>query len=286
MRTRHTIAEVRELIAAWKHAGETIAFVPTMGNLHDGHLSLFEAARATCPGKDIKLVASVFVNPLQFGKGEDFDTYPRTLEQDSEQLEQLGVDLLFAPSVNEMYPNGQALQTRVIPPDIGEILEGECRPGFFTGVATVVNKLFNMVLPDVAVFGEKDFQQLMVIRRMVADLGMPVRIVSASTVREADGLAMSSRNAYLSADQRPIAAKLNLCLDHLISELKQGTDCQYAVMHAMREIENMGFMVDYVVIRRRQDLGVPVKGDRELVALVAAKLGTTRLIDNKSFDLS
>lgn len=286
MRTVNTIAELREQVTGWKHAGYTIAFVPTMGNLHAGHLSLFDAAKQAAGNEQLKLVASVFVNPLQFGPGEDFDTYPRTLEQDSEQLEQLGVDLLFAPGVEEMYPNGRAQQTRVVPSELGDMLEGEHRPGFFTGVATVVCKLFNMVQPDIAAFGEKDFQQLLVIRRMVEDLAMPVRVVAAATVREDDGLAMSSRNQYLDEQERVTAAKLNICLDHLVEEVKTATDCQYAVMHAMQELEQQGFLVDYVVVRRQSDLGVPEASDTELVALVAAKLGSTRLIDNKTFSRS
>jgi len=196
------------------------------------------------------------------------------------------VDLLFTPSEAEMYPNGQQHETSVIPTEIGDILEGEHRPGFFTGVATVVNKLFNMVQPDVAVFGQKDYQQLLVIRKMVQDFAMPVDIVVAPTVREDDGLAMSSRNQYLDEAERVIAAKLNICLGHLANEVQKGSDCQYAVMHATQELEQQGFVVDYVVVRRRSDLGVPIPADGQLIALAAAKVGNTRLIDNISFDLS
>lgn len=286
MITLDNIAALRVQVNIWKAEGHHVAFVPTMGNLHAGHLSLFETAKHSAADADVKLVASVFVNPLQFGPDEDYDTYPRSLERDSAELERLGVDLLFAPDVDEIYPDGQHQQTRVVPPAIGDILEGDHRPGFFTGVATVVNKLFNMVQPDIAVFGQKDYQQLLVIRHMVKDMAIPVRIVSAPTVREADGLAMSSRNQYLDAEERETAAKLNTCLDHLVTEVEKGTDFQYAVMHATREMEELGFLVDYVVVRRQSDLQVPVAGDSELIVLVAARLGSTRLIDNKCFSIS
>ncbi len=278
---------LREQVAEWRAQGERIAFVPTMGNLHQGHLSLVETARQQQTGANVRTIVSIFVNPMQFGENEDFDTYPRTLEDDTGKLEQLGVDMLYIPNSSDIYPDGVDAATRVVPPAaLGDILEGKSRPGFFTGVATVVNKLFNIVRPDIACFGEKDFQQLLVIRRMVADLAMPVDIISAPIAREADGLAMSSRNRYLSEAERVDAGKFNVCLQHLVSEVQQGADSQYAVMHASQELENHGFVVDYVVIRRQQDLTVPEPGDTQLVALAAVWLGKTRLIDNMCFEIN
>ncbi len=282
MLTFNTIQQVRQQVADWKQQGRRIAFVPTMGNLHAGHLSLMEQLK----GDEVCLIVSIYVNPLQFGKNEDFGTYPRTLDEDSQKLEQLGVDLLYLPESTEIYPDGPEAATRVIVPGLADILEGESRPGFFTGVATVVNKLFNIVQPDVACFGAKDYQQLQIIRRMVADLAMPVEIVSAPTIREPDGLAMSSRNQYLTAEERIHAAKLNVCLQHLVKDASQGTDSNYAVIHATQELEANAFNVDYIVVRRQQDLGVPEPGDTQLVALAAVKLGKTRLIDNICFEIN
>ena len=195
MRTVHAIAELRAQVAAWKQAGERVAFVPTMGNLHRGHIHLVERARELAP----RTVASIFVNPMQFGPSEDFAAYPRTLEADSHQLAAAGLDLLFAPGVAEVYPRPLEEMTQVMVPELPAVLCGASRPGHFSGVTTVVSKLFNMAQPDVAVFGEKDWQQLVIIRRMAADLDMPVEIVGVPTVREPDGLALSSRNGYLSA---------------------------------------------------------------------------------------
>ncbi len=278
---------LREQVAEWKAQGDRIAFVPTMGNLHQGHLSLVETARREQTGANVRTIVSIFVNPMQFGENEDFDTYPRTLEDDTRKLQQLGVDMLYIPNIGDIYPDGVDAATRVAPPAaLGDILEGESRPGFFTGVATVVSKLFNIVRPDIACFGEKDFQQLLVIRRMVADLAMPVDIISAAIAREADGLAMSSRNRYLSEAERAIAGRLNLCLRHLVSEAQQGADRQSAVTRVSQELENHGFVVDYVVIRRQQDLAAPEPGDTQLVALAAVWLGKTRLIDNMCFEIN
>ncbi|MBS1222574.1 MAG: pantoate/beta-alanine ligase, partial [Proteobacteria bacterium] len=204
MQTVHTIAELRAQVVAWKRAGERVAFVPTMGNLHRGHIHLVERARALAP----RTVASIFVNPMQFGPSEDFAAYPRTLEADSRQLEAAGLDLLFSPSVAEMYPRPLEQMTQVTVPDLPAVLCGASRPGHFTGVTTVVSKLLNMTQPDIAVFGEKDWQQLVIIRRMAADLDMPVEIIGVPTVREPDGLALSSRNGYLSAGERAIAPTL------------------------------------------------------------------------------
>jgi pantoate--beta-alanine ligase len=251
-----------------------------MGNLHAGHLALVKAARALAD----RVVVSIFVNPLQFGEGEDLDSYPRTLERDVQMLEGEGTDLLFSPTVTTMYPKPQAQQTRVEVPGISELLCGASRPGHFVGVATVVCKLFNMVQPDVGVFGKKDFQQLMVIRRMVEDLAMPVRVVGVETLREADGLAMSSRNGYLTADERAVAPELYRVLSEVRERLVAGSD-DYAGLEseAAAALQAQGFGPDYVAIRRSADLVSPAAGERELVILAAAHLGNARLIDNIDF---
>lgn len=278
---------LRDRIKLWKQEGYRIAFVPTMGNLHAGHLSLLERCRQHDNTGKLKLVVSIFVNPMQFGENEDFDSYPRTIDADTRVLAENNVDLLFVPQATEIYPDGLQAATRVMPaPLIGDILEGEHRPGFFTGVATVVAILFNIVQPDVACFGEKDYQQLLVIRHLVADLALPVEIISVPIVREADGLAMSSRNQYLSEAERAQAGKLNVCLQHLIEDVMQGTETNFAVIHTTQELEANDFTVDYVVIRRQSDLGVPEPGDNQLVALVAAWLDGTRLIDNMCFEIN
>lgn len=274
-------ADMQQQAREWKQSGTRIAFVPTMGNLHEGHLALVRAAKKSAD----RCVVSIFVNPTQFGPGEDFATYPRTLEADLAKLGAEAVDCAFTPGVDDMYAGGVDRCTRVIVPGISDLLEGEHRPGFFTGVATVVNRLFNIVLPDISVFGEKDYQQCLVIRRMVHDLAMPVEILSLPTVREADGLAMSSRNAYLDAAQRQTAAKLNACLRDLVAAIKDSADTGFAVIHACQALEASGFEVDYVVVRRQGDLQVPAADDIELVALAAVRLGSTRLIDNMPFRL-
>jgi len=226
----------------------------------------------------------VFVNPTQFGEGEDFDSYPRTLESDAGMLEAEGTDLLFAPSVGTMYPKPQEEQTRVEVPGISQLLCGASRPGHFVGVATVVCKLFNMVQPDVGLFGKKDFQQLMVVRRMVEDLAMPVRVVGVETLREPDGLAMSSRNGYLTDEERTIAPALYRVISGVKERLQQGSD-DYAGLQAeaVHEIKQSGLGPDYVAIRRASDLTEPEAGERDLVILAAAFLGKARLIDNVDF---
>lgn len=276
-----TIAQMHNWSRAWKDGGEKTAFVPTMGNLHAGHLALVKAANDS----GMRTVVSIFVNPKQFGENEDFDTYPRTLEDDLEKLGRFSVDAVFAPEPAEMYPHGAALCTEVHVRGLSDMLEGECRPGFFLGVATVVNKLFNIVQPDAAYFGEKDYQQLLVIRRMVRDLNLEVDVRSVPTVREADGLAMSSRNSYLNAEERRTAPRLQQCLRHMVEGIRKGTDAAYAVGHATREMEQNGLVTDYVVVRCRDTLAIPSAGDHELVALAAAWLGETRLIDNIPFEL-
>lgn len=277
MKTVHTVEALREQVRIWRGAGERIGFVPTMGNLHAGHLSLVEQARRSAD----RVVASVFVNPMQFGPGEDYDSYPRTLEEDRAQLEATGADLLFAPPVEEVYPLPLEAMTRVEVPQIGDILCGQFRPGFFTGVATVVTKLFNLVQPDLAVFGQKDYQQLIIIRRLVQDLSLPIEIEAAPTLRETDGLAMSSRNAYLSAAERQVAPQLHHTLEGLAAALHAGRrDSPALEQLGMQQLELAGFRPDYVSIRRAADLSVPGRDEPELVVLAAAWLGRARLIDN------
>jgi pantoate--beta-alanine ligase len=270
---------LRTQVDAWKRGGN-VAFVPTMGNLHAGHLALVKAARQLAD----RVVVSIFINPLQFGEGEDFDSYPRTLGQDAQMLEGEGADLLFNPTVQTMYPKPREEQTRVEVPGISGLLCGASRPGHFVGVATVVCKLFNMVQPDVGVFGKKDFQQLMVIRRMVEDLAMPVRVVGVETLREPDGLAMSSRNGYLTEDERGRAAGLYSVLSDIKERLVAGSD-DFAGLEADASamLQQKGFGPDYVAIRRADDLLEPLPGETNLVVLGAARLGKARLIDNIDF---
>jgi len=277
MQTVNTIAALRQQVGAWRQQGERVAFVPTMGNLHAGHLALVEAAKEHAE----RVVASIFVNPMQFGPGEDFARYPRTLAEDRTRLEQVATDLLFVPPVEEVYPAGPEQQTRVEVTGLSEILEGEQRPGHFTGVATVVAKLFNMVQPDVALFGEKDYQQLLVIRRMVMELCFPVEVIGLPTVREADGLAMSSRNGYLSENERAIAPVLYQTLKQVAERLAQG-ERGFAVLEAqgLQALAAGGFAPGYFAIRAAGTLAPPSAQATEVVLLAAARLGTTRLIDN------
>lgn len=247
-----------------------IAFVPTMGNLHDGHLSLVRLARRHAGA----VAVSIFVNRLQFQPSEDFDRYPRTFERDRDLLQAQGVELLFAPDERVLYPEPQTFIVQ--PGPLGEELEGKFRPGFFNGVATVVLKLFNAVQPAVAVFGKKDYQQLIVVRNMVRQLNLPVEVVAGETAREPDGLAMSSRNAYLSAAERAEAPRLH----RVLRKVADGTA---SAGQALRELADAGWKPDYVEVRRRAELAVSQTGDRELVVLGAARLGTTRLIDNLEF---
>ncbi len=279
MQTVATVAGARAQIAAWRTAGESIALVPTMGNLHAGHYSLIALARQHAR----RVAASIFVNPTQFGPREDFNSYPRTLEADCKGLAEHGCDLVFAPSAVEMYPFGTAASVRIEVPVVSEPLEGALRPGHFAGVATVVNKLFQIVQPDVAVFGRKDYQQLMVIRRLVEDLRMPVEIVAAPTEREAHGLAMSSRNQYLTAEQRAHAGLIYQTLRTMREACKAGEPITAIEQGALDALRTQGFQPDYATIRCAENLAEP--GDRRtgLIALIAARLGTTRLIDNLQF---
>jgi pantoate--beta-alanine ligase len=272
-----TIAAVREHVRAWKREGLRVAFVPTMGNLHPGHVSLIDAARRYGD----RFVASIFVNPMQFGPNEDFAHYPRTPTDDERMLAAAGCDLMFMPDVKEVYPNGAERATRVEVPGLSRILCGEFRPGHFEGVATIVAKLFNIVEPDVAVFGEKDFQQLVVIRRMAADLCIPVQIIGAPTMRDSDGLAMSSRNQYLTAAERSLAPRIYETLTAVARRLQAG-DSDFASMErsGIQALESAGFRPDYFAIRQAQDLSAARADTGHFVVLTAARLGKARLIDN------
>ncbi len=279
---RH-IPELRAQVNAWRQAREEIAFVPTMGNLHGGHMTLVEEARE----RSDRVIVSIFVNPTQFGPEEDFAAYPRTLDADCERLAGEGVDVVFAPSVAEMYPDGGGLDTVVDVSPLTGILCGATRPGHFQGVATVVAKLFNIVAPDIAVFGRKDYQQLLVIRRMVADLNMPVQVVGASVAREADGLAMSSRNAYLDENERRVAPALHAALSAGAERLARGErDFTAVEAQGRAALEAAGFTPDYFSVRRPQDLAEPVGDEPELMLLGAGWLGRARLIDNVAVRLT
>ena len=281
MRTVGDLRSLRACIRTWKQEGLRVGFVPTMGNLHAGHFSLVELARRQAD----RVVASVFVNPTQFGPGEDFTRYPRTLAEDSVGLVEHNCDLLFAPSVEVMYPFGAEHAMRIHVPEVGDTLEGAHRPGHFDGVATVVAKLFAMVEPDVAVFGQKDWQQLLVVRRLARELAFPLEIVAGPIARADDGLALSSRNRYLDAHQRARAPELHATLEWMRESFVEGHARAAVEGAATRRLERAGFQPDYAVVRRAEDLAVPAEGERSgLMALVAAKLGETRLIDNLAFD--
>jgi pantoate--beta-alanine ligase len=273
-----TVADLRAAVAALRQRGARIGLVPTMGNLHEGHLSLIDTARDH--GADA-VVVSIFVNPLQFGPKEGFATYPRTPEEDHEALAGKDVALLFAPTVLEMYPDGQAATTRVEVPGLSTILCGHFRPGHFVGVATVVTKLLNMVQPDLAVFGEKDYQQVVVIRRMARDLCLPVEIIGSPTIREEDGLAMSSRNRFLSAEQRARAPELHRALREAAAAVESGEWSVAAIEErGMARLEAAGFRTEYFAVRDALTLVEPTPDQPRLVVLAAGWLGKTRLIDN------
>ena len=277
METVTTVDELRSHAWRWRTQGGRIAFVPTMGNLHAGHLKLVRHARAIAG----RVVVSIFVNPMQFGQNEDYAAYPVTREEDIKALQEADADLLFMPEVSEVYGDGPEYTTQVVVPGLNAILEGEFRPTHFDGVTTVVAKLFNMLQPDIAVFGEKDFQQLLIIRRMVSDLKMPIAIEAVETGRETDGLAMSSRNTYLSAAERAVAPQLYQTLLDVRDILLHGEQDIAAVEQvAMEQLRAVGFQPQYVSVRRRADLGVPGNENDVRVVLAAAMLGTTRLIDN------
>ena len=272
-----TVAELRAQVASWKRAGERVALVPTMGALHEGHLSLIALAKT----KADRVVASVFVNPTQFGPNEDFDAYPRGEARDAELLAGAGCDLLFAPTVGEMYPQGFATSVNVT--GVSEPLDGAARPGHFAGVATVVSKLLLQCGPDVAVFGEKDFQQLQVIKRLVRDLDIPVEIVGAPTSRLEDGLARSSRNAYLSEPEREVAGRMNVALADAVRRLQAGEPVERVEATGIAALERAGFQrIDYFEVRNADDLSHPGPGPLTVPGrvLAAAMIGKTRLIDN------
>ncbi|MGD8429077.1 MAG: pantoate--beta-alanine ligase [Ectothiorhodospiraceae bacterium] len=273
---RH-INEMRVHARDWHEQRRQVGFVPTMGNLHAGHLALVEEARERCD----HVVVSIFVNPTQFGPSEDYGAYPRTLEEDCAKLEPYGVDVVFAPSVEEMYPDGGGLRTTVDVPGLSDILCGATRPGHFRGVATVVAKLFNIVTPDLAIFGRKDYQQFLVIRLMVRDLNLPVQVVGAPVARAPSGLALSSRNAYLTEQELATAPTLYATLQEAAASLREGRR-DFAAIEARgrARLDGAGMKPDYFSVRRRADLGMPEESDSDLVVLAAAYLGRARLIDN------
>ncbi|MDH5408504.1 MAG: pantoate--beta-alanine ligase [Gammaproteobacteria bacterium] len=272
-----SIESMRTLIHEWKSSGQTVGFVPTMGNLHEGHLKLVEEANK----RSDRVVVSIFVNPMQFGENEDFDNYPRTQEQDIEKLKGLSTDAVFIPSADDIYPEQIDRSSFVEVPELSTILCGASRPGHFRGVTTVVNKLFNIVQPDCAVFGLKDYQQFIIIKKMVDDLKMPVQMIGVETVRESDGLAKSSRNGYLNQQQRQQAATIYEILRSIKTEIQQGRKDYLALeKEGLGQLEKVGFKPDYVAIRCAESLQVPAAETRTLAILVAAWLGNTRLIDN------
>ncbi len=276
------VSDAATLRVARKGASR-VAFVPTMGNLHAGHHALFTRARDHAA----VVVASIYVNPLQFGADEDFDAYPRTPDEDRMLLESAGVDILFLPDEAEMTPRGRTAHTWVEVPGVSDQLCGQFRPGHFRGVTTVVNRLFNLVAPDVALFGKKDYQQWLLVRLMVSDLGMPIEVIGADTVRAPDGLALSSRNRYLTPDERRRASGLYATLNELAGQMqKSGAAIPAIEAQAQQALRDAGFRPDYVSVRRQADLAPPAAGDRELVILAAAWLGRTRLIDNLEVNLN
>ncbi len=276
MITLHDIPALRAQLADWRRTGQRIGLVPTMGNLHAGHIALVRAALSRAN----RVVTTVFVNPLQFGPGEDLDAYPRTLAEDARRLKEAGNHCLFVPAESELYPRGRDGHTCVEVPGLSAELCGASRPGHFRGVTTVVAKLFNVVQPDVAVFGQKDYQQLMLIRRMAADLDCPVEVVGEPTVREPDGLAMSSRNGYLTADERARAPALHRVLVEAAEAIGAGRELARTEQRAMAALAEAGMRPDYLSVRRQSDLGHPGPRDGALVILAAAHLGRARLIDN------
>ncbi len=283
MKTIRDIKSLREAVEGFRQDGETVALVPTMGGLHRGHMGLVQLASEYAE----RVVTSVFVNPTQFSPGEDFDNYPRALDTDRRRLARGGVDVLFAPSHEEVYPFGVDQMTSVSVPGISRILCGEQRLGHFDGVTSVVNRLFNIVTPDVAVFGQKDYQQLVIIRRMVADLNMPIRILACPTHREKSGLAMSSRNRYLTDDERAQASELYAaicdCRDKYMAGMR---DVDQLQKNGFERLEQAGFVPEYLTVCKSGDLGLPDEDSRFLVVLGAAQLGKARLIDNVLFEVS
>lgn len=278
-----TLPLLRQQIRRLRMEGKRVALVPTMGNLHDGHMKLVDEAKARA---DV-VVVSIFVNPMQFDRPEDLARYPRTLQEDCEKLNKRKVDLVFAPSVKEIYPNGTETHTYVDVPSLSTMLEGASRPGHFRGVSTIVSKLFNLVQPDIACFGEKDFQQLALIRKMVADMGFDIEIVGVPIMRAKDGLALSSRNGYLTAEQRKIAPGLYKVLSSIADKLQVGErDLDEIITIAGQELNEKGFRADDIQIRDADTLLEVSETSKRAVILVAAWLGDARLIDNKMVELA
>lgn len=277
MKIIQSIQTIRAALEPLRATQKKVALVTTMGNLHDGHLALVQQAKQAAD----YVVVSIFVNPLQFAPHEDFNTYPRTPEQDIAKLQSCDVDILFLPDADAIYPQGKMPISRVIVPGLSDELCGKTRPHFFYGVTTVVAKLFNIVQPDLAIYGEKDFQQLIIIRQMVNDLNFPITILSGATVREADGLAMSSRNRYLNAEERASAPQLYATLSWIKEQIMAGQrDYENLCQLAGRKLEAYGFRIDYIEVRASLSLQLPNDQDKSLVVLAAAWLGKTRLIDN------
>jgi pantoate--beta-alanine ligase len=272
-----TIDEMRAVVYEWRGAGDSIAFVPTMGNLHKGHVSLARLAAENAE----RVIVSVFVNPTQFGPNEDYEKYPRTLEVDTRKLSRAKVDVLFAPTVDEMYPHGHTNSTQVVVPELSDMFCGEYRPGHFVGVTSVVSRLLNICMPDIAIFGEKDYQQFKILQRMVDDLQMPVRLLAGPTERDANGLALSSRNSFLDEEQQATAAVIQQSLLAVASRLRDGQR-NYAELEqeAMQQIEAAGLEPEFVAIRGAGDLAEPADGSMRIVVLAAARYGDVRLIDN------
>lgn len=283
MQTHTSNAQLQSAIRRLRISGQSIAFVPTMGNLHEGHLQLVRRARDLC---DV-VVVSIFINPLQFGANEDLDSYPRTMAADKEKLFSEGVNLIYAPKASEIYPEGMSAQTQVAVPELADTLCGSSRPGHFNGVTTVVTKLLNIVQPDIAIFGEKDFQQLSIIRKMVVDLCIPVEIVGVATSRDEDGLARSSRNGFLSPEQRLIAPLIHDTLMNCREAIACGFDNFLQLeSHARMKLLQAGFEPDYFAIRDARTLQAVTEDTEEVAILAAARLGTTRLIDNVRLNLN
>jgi len=277
-----TPQELRALLAQWHPEGDRIALVPTMGNLHKGHVSLIKLARELAD----RVIVSVFVNPTQFGPNEDFEEYPRTLETDALKLMRAGADVLYAPSVETMYPEGPDNASRITVPNLSSELEGASRPGHFAGVASVVCRLFNMCYPNVAVFGQKDYQQFVILKRMARDLHLPVQLVAAPTVRSETGLALSSRNSYLNDAERNTAVVISQALNAINAQLEEGNrDFAALEKAATEQIAAAGLEPDYIAIRDAEDLSMPGAGSLHLVALAAARLGKVRLLDNILIEL-
>jgi len=277
-----SMIELRQYVQHWKDHGQSIAFIPTMGNLHAGHMSLIEKGQSLSD----RTICSIFVNPMQFGPNEDWDHYPRSLDSDLRQLEAIGCDLVYLPTASELYPEGLDRISHVEVTDLTDNYEGAHRPGHFTGVATVVLKLFNIVRPDVSVFGKKDYQQYRVISKMVADFNLDVQIIGQETTREASGLAASSRNQYLDAAQKQQAAMIYRTLQWAARQIEEGKrDFQALERHAIAELDGAGFHTDYFAVCSAETLTPASVADRDLVILVTAALGATRLLDNIEISL-